>query len=210
MAQSVLFAPLVETIHFLHERGWAPATSSNYSCRQPGKSNFWISQSGIDKGSFSAQHMMPVDAAGSPVNDPRRPSAETLLHCLIYKRLPDTAHCVLHTHTVNNTALSYAEAANGKVIVDGFEMSKALAGVYTHETRIEIPIFANNQNMAELSAQIAAYWETHPGMCAFLLAGHGLYTWGQTVGEAKRHIEALEFLFETILTLKRYGYPYHP
>jgi methylthioribulose-1-phosphate dehydratase len=29
-----------------------------------------------------------------------------------------------------------------------------------------------------------------------LLARHGLYTWGQSVAEARRHLEALEFLFE--------------
>ena len=29
-----------------------------------------------------------------------------------------------------------------------------------------------------------------------LLSRHGLYTWGQSVAEARRHLEALEFLFE--------------
>jgi methylthioribulose-1-phosphate dehydratase len=29
-----------------------------------------------------------------------------------------------------------------------------------------------------------------------LLSHHGLYTWGQSVAEARRRLEALEFLFE--------------
>jgi len=28
------------------------------------------------------------------------------------------------------------------------------------------------------------------------LSQHGLYTWGESVAEARRHLEALEFLFE--------------
>jgi methylthioribulose-1-phosphate dehydratase len=31
---------------------------------------------------------------------------------------------------------------------------------------------------------------------AFLLQGHGLYTWGRTIGVAARHVEILEFLLE--------------
>ena len=33
-------------------------------------------------------------------------------------------------------------------------------------------------------------------MKGFLLAGHGLYSWGKDIPAAKRHIEVLEFLFE--------------
>jgi methylthioribulose-1-phosphate dehydratase len=29
-----------------------------------------------------------------------------------------------------------------------------------------------------------------------LLSAHGLYTWGTSVAEARRHLEAFEFLFE--------------
>uniref|UniRef100_E6PXG7 Putative aldolase class 2 protein aq_1979 n=1 Tax=mine drainage metagenome TaxID=410659 RepID=E6PXG7_9ZZZZ len=30
-----------------------------------------------------------------------------------------------------------------------------------------------------------------------LLRGHGLYAWGKSIAEVWRHLEALEFLFET-------------
>jgi methylthioribulose-1-phosphate dehydratase len=38
-----------------------------------------------------------------------------------------------------------------------------------------------------------------PGTHGFLLAGHGLYTWGATVSEALRHAEAFDFLFSCAL-----------
>jgi methylthioribulose-1-phosphate dehydratase len=35
-------------------------------------------------------------------------------------------------------------------------------------------------------------------MHGFLLAKHGLYTWGRDLAEARRHIEIHEFLFEVV------------
>ncbi len=96
---------LVAVIHFLHQQGWAPATSSNYSFREKARTNFYISESGIDKGAFSEQHLLLVNTEGKPINDNRLPSAETALHCLIYQLYPETT-CVLHTHSVLNTILS--------------------------------------------------------------------------------------------------------
>ena len=34
------------------------------------------------------------------------------------------------------------------------------------------------------------------------MAGHGLYTWGDTIADARRQVEVLEFLFE-VVTQKR-------
>jgi methylthioribulose-1-phosphate dehydratase len=84
-------------------------------------------------------------------------------------------------------------------------MLKGLEGIGTHETFEEVPIFANSQDMAELAARIrdrltALDWSNpkrHP--ChGFLLSQHGLYTWGQTLAEARRHVEIFEFLFEVV------------
>ena len=38
----------------------------------------------------------------------------------------------------------------------------------------------------------------HPDAHAFLLRRHGLYTWGDTLADAERHVEIAEFLFEVI------------
>jgi methylthioribulose-1-phosphate dehydratase len=39
----------------------------------------------------------------------------------------------------------------------------------------------------------------------FLLREHGLYTWGATVQEAKRHVEILEFLLEAVARASAMG-----
>jgi methylthioribulose-1-phosphate dehydratase len=40
--------------------------------------------------------------------------------------------------------------------------------------------------------------EQHPAAHAILLQRHGLYTWGASLADAARHVEILEFLFETM------------
>lgn len=186
---------LVQCIHFLHNKGYAPATSSNYSFRMPRAVLIHISSSGKDKGTFKEADIMEVDLEGRALDAHRRPSAETLLHTLIYRNRPE-ATCVLHTHSVYNTVLSGIYEAAGKLELEGYEVLKGLSGVRTHETAISVPVFANSQDMPALAVTIQQHWEEQPDMPGFLLAKHGCYTWGTSIAEAKRHIEVLEFLFE--------------
>ncbi|NET36387.1 MAG: methylthioribulose 1-phosphate dehydratase [Cyanothece sp. SIO1E1] len=200
---------LVNCIHFLHQQGWAPATSSNYSFRIPGESTITISSSGKDKGTFSLEDLMEVDLDGRPVNDTRKPSAETLLHTLIYQRCPEVT-CILHTHSVYNTVLSQVYQQEGNLRLTGFEVLKGISGVKTHESTVDLPIFANSQDMHQLSADIALYWDEHPTLKGFLLAGHGLYSWGKSIAEAKRHIEVFEFLLDCLYKIKTLGQAVDP
>ncbi|WP_373531928.1 methylthioribulose 1-phosphate dehydratase [Vampirovibrio sp.] len=202
---------LTEIIHFLHSRGWTPATSSNFSCRLPdeGSPGFSISVSGLDKGAFSAENFMDVDFAGQVIHPEQahlRPSAETLLHALVYQK-DTSAQVVLHTHSVNGTVLSKLYEAQKGIGLKDFEVLKGLEGTATHQTEIWLPIFSNAQDMSALSAEIEAGWGNHPPLYGFLLAGHGLYTWGATHAQAKRHVEVFEFLFDCILKLRSHGYP---
>ena len=112
---------------------------------------------------------------------------------------------VLHTHSVWSTLLSRADLARGSLRIEGYEMLKGLEGIGTHDTSEEVPIFANSQDMIELSGRIRerfakADWSDprRPPLHGFLLSGHGLYTWGRDLAEARRHIEIHEFLFEVV------------
>ena len=55
----------------------------------------------------------------------------------------------------------------------------------------QVPILKNSQNYAELTAQLAAALKQYPDAHGVLLSRHGLYTWGDSVAEARRHLEAL-------------------
>ncbi len=183
---------LVAVIHFLHQQGWAPATSSNYSLREKDDTGFYISESGIDKGGFLPEHFLLVNAQGQPIQDHRRPSAETALHCSIYKLYPETT-CILHTHTVLNTILSQYFLPQKALFLANYEILKGFSGIKTHHVQLKIPIFENTQDILALAQEVEAYAQEEP-MKAFLIAGHGMYTWGDTITDAKKHVEVMEFL----------------
>ena len=52
--------------------------------------------------------------------------------------------------------------------------------------------------MPRLAARVGDTLDRIPRAHAFLLRRHGLYTWGDTLADAERHVEILEFLFEAI------------
>lgn len=187
---------MLNCIRFFHQKGWAPATSTNYSFRLSSPNRIWISASGIDKGHIRESDFMAIDTQGIPLTDPRKPSAETGLHTLLYRLRPTTG-AVLHTHSIFGTVLSQVYAKQGALPIQGLEVQKGISGIRSHEETLVIPIFWNSQDMVELSKRIEQRDQKEGAkMQAFLLAGHGLYTWGPNISVAKRHVEAIEFLLE--------------
>jgi methylthioribulose-1-phosphate dehydratase len=193
-----------------HGRGWSLGTSSNYSVvvsRDP--LELVVTASGKDKSSLGRDDFVRVDAGGRVCDgSDRRSSAETLLHCTIAQLVP-SAGAVLHTHSPWGTILSGADLPTGQPVgtlrIAGYEMLKGLEGIATHDTHEDVPIFANTQDMEELSARIRGRFAGldfaapgRPPVHGFLIARHGLYTWGRDLAEARRQIEIFEFLFECV------------
>ncbi len=181
-----------------YARSWVLGTSGNFSAvvsREP--LQLAITASSVHKGTLTPAHVLRLDDQGRVVGrTTRRASAEALLHVEIVRRR--AAGAVLHTHSVWGTLLSDVHAARGGVSLEGYEMLKGLAGISTHEHHELIPIVDNDQDMTRLAARLGAALEAHPSAKAILLRRHGLYTWGTTLADAERHVEILEFLFETV------------
>jgi methylthioribulose-1-phosphate dehydratase len=204
---SEIAASLAATAKALHARGWLLGTSGNLSAVvQAEPLLLAMSPSGVDKGELTAEQILLVDENARVVNGAAKPSDETLLHLEIVKARK--AGAVLHTHSVWNTIISDLFAAERGLAIEGYEMLKGLAGVHTHEHREWLPIIENSQDMRELAAKISAVLSEQRNAHGFLLHKHGLYTWGESLREARRHIEILEFLIEArgrTLELKRRG-----
>jgi len=181
--------------------GWTPATSSNFSMRIDG-GHAAITISGRDKGKLTRDDIMLVDMRGQAVGTGARPSAETALHTQVYRRWPE-AQAVLHTHSRTQSVASRLYAQAGVVRLEGWELQKAIAGHTTHESVLEIPVFPNTQHMPELVARVDAWLGAGKPLAAYLIDGHGIYTWGRDMAEARRHLEALEFLLGCELDLRR-------
>ncbi|MEN9501498.1 MAG: hypothetical protein RI964_783 [Pseudomonadota bacterium] len=184
---------LIAAGQFFHSRGWVPATSSNFSARL-GAEEILITSSGQHKGRLDEHGFLRADLQGHTLEQGKRPSAETGLHTLMYRRDPHIG-CVLHTHSVNATVLSMALDS---IVLEGYELQKAFPGIITHEGQLSLPIFANSQDITALANEVNAYLDQYPDTVAYLIRGHGVYTWGASVADTQRHIEALEFLLECV------------
>jgi methylthioribulose-1-phosphate dehydratase len=196
MSFAELAAQLAEIGRQCHARGWALGTSGNFSAvvnRDPLR--LAITTSGVDKGTLTAGEIVEIDQHGQVVAGSGRPSAEASLHLAIARARG--AGAVLHTHSIWGTILSDASTEDG-LAIEGYEMLKGLDGVDTHEHREWLPILDNTQDWAAAVPQVEAMLAEQPAAHGFLIRRHGLHTWGRDLGEAKRHVEILEFLFEVM------------
>lgn len=180
---------LIEVSRFFYSKGWMMGTSGNLSIYL--NDSFLITASGKDKGILNEDDFILVDGSGNAKSE-GKPSAETLLHASIYKNTG--AKAIYHVHTSNSTLVSMMSSDKREVLeFEGLEMLKGL-GFKTHEVKISIPIIENNQDMKYVGDIAPNYInEDIPGI---LLKGHGIYAWGNSPSEAKRHVEIFEFLFD--------------
>lgn len=188
---------LTSIANVFHGRGWMLGTSGNLSAvvnRLPLR--LAMSPSGSDKGALLPEQFLLIDDQARAVNSKVKPSAESLLHIQIVKQRG--AGVVLHTHSIWSTMLSDLYADAGGISIAGYEMLKGLEGVTTHEHSEWVPIIENSQDMSSLADQVRDVLDSHENAHGFLLRQHGLYSWGNDMAQAQRHIEILEFLLEAV------------
>jgi len=189
---------LIEAGREFYRRGWTLGTSGNFSmllARKPLR--ICITASGIEKGNLDATHFLELDEDAGILQGFGKPSAETRLHLSIY-RFVSKAYSVLHTHSVWGTILSDRFFERGAIEIEGYEMLKGLSGVKTHEHKEIVPLVENSQDYVALSHVIDKGLRENRQVHGIYLRRHGLYTWGESVAEARRHVEIFEFLFEVI------------
>jgi len=190
MSYEQAVAALIEAGRRLDARGWAPATSGNYSARLDDGS-IALTVSGRHKGRLTSDGIMRVDLDGQPLTA-GKPSAETDLHLAIYRLFPE-AGAVLHGHSPQAVGLSRATDAGG-ITLAGHEMLKAYPGHTTHEAEVRLPIVDNSQDMSVIEAAIRPALLAPGAIPAYLIRSHGLYAWGKDVDEAERVLEATEWM----------------
>jgi len=182
----------------MDQRGWVPATAGNISTRIEG-GRIAITRSGGHKGFLDAFSIIEVDLDATVVTPGAKPSAETLLHCQIYRAFPDV-NAVLHGHSEANTVLSLEEPAPA-ISFTGYEVQKIFAGQTTHEATLHLPLFTNDQDMTRLAGVVAPHLAD--ARMGYLIRGHGVYVWGPDMDMALARLEGLEFLLACALERRR-------
>jgi methylthioribulose-1-phosphate dehydratase len=193
-----VFEQLREAKTVIAAKGWFPATSGNLSVRigdiADNKFKFAITASGKDKSVNTAEDYLLVNETGKPIEATQlKPSAETLIHCEIYRLTGCGA--IFHVHTVYNNLVSEMFWEDGAIPVEGVELIKAF-NIWDEDARIEVPILPNYADIPKIASLIAD--RIAPRIPGIMLRKHGIYAWGANAFEAKRHLEAFEFLFEYV------------
>ncbi len=191
LAQDRLAQAMIDAGALFHRRGWVPATGGNFSARLSSE-RMLITASGVHKGELERADFLVADMDGRPLETGRKSSYETGLHTQLYRFDPSIG-AVLHVHSIANTVLSRRQ---DRIVLTGYELLKLLPGAPDPAARIEIPVFGNDQDIARLSARVDAHMQEERKVPAYLIAGHGLYAWGDNVAQARHRVEALEFMLE--------------
>lgn len=197
---------LAEVKRELAERDWFPATSGNLSIKVSDEPlRFLITASGKDKRKETDEDFLLANEEGKPAvsGHTLKPSAETLLHTHVYNKT--NAGCCLHVHTIDNNVISEIYREQKEVSFKGQEIIKAL-GYWEENAEVTVPIIENTAHIPDLAADFAAHLSKDAG--AVLIRSHGITVWGRTAFEAKRMLEAYEFLFSWHLKLKTFQAQY--
>ncbi|MEN9742621.1 MAG: methylthioribulose 1-phosphate dehydratase [Bacteroidota bacterium] len=184
---------LAALIQSLNQRGWSPATSTNYSFIDEHQ-QCWVSRSGVNKAQFEATDFMTIDSDGMGIGAFHgvKPSDETKIHLWIYQHFP-AAKVILHSHGKYPVLISqYNEHFFS---VQGYELQKGFKGCKSHLDTLQIPIIDNQQDMDVLCQDLTKRVADIQQHC-FIIAGHGTYAWGENLFEAQRHLETLDYLCE--------------
>jgi len=179
----------------MDQRRWVPGSAGNLSARLD-DSTIAITRSGVHKGYLSEADILAVNLDGAALDPAQRPSAETLLHCQLYRLFPPIG-AVLHGHSIAATVLSI----QGGITFSNYEMLKAF-GFATHELDVVLPVYENDQNISRLAEFIEPFLRSDPPI-GYVIAGHGVYAWGSNVEHAFWRLEALEFLLSCELERRR-------
>lgn len=194
---------LAKLVRDLNSTGHNPATSGNYSLRMSELKEYaLVSESGIDKNLFHENNLLPVNIQTTQIHPDyistgRKSSDETDIHLCIFRATK--AQCVLHSHLLESLLFANLYPGQDFITISGMELLKGLKGIKTHETQVQIACFENTQDIATLATKIESVLTQNPQTYAVMLRHHGIYVWGDTVKDAKRHLEVFEYLFKYFL-----------
>jgi methylthioribulose-1-phosphate dehydratase len=185
----------------LADRDWFMGTSGNLAIKvSEHPLQFLVTASGKDKRRRTDEDFLLVDELGHPVEETHlRPSAETLLHVEIYRKTK--AGCSLHVHTIENNVISEVYGDHSEVTFKGQELIKAF-DLWEEDAVLKIPIIRNYAHIPTLATKFSEHVSGDTG--AILIRNHGITVWGRTAFEAKKILEASEFLFRYQLRILEY------
>jgi len=184
----------VATIQRLDALGMNRGSTGNLSLRHAheGRPGMLITPTGMGGADLRPQDLVWVGDEGSQVGD-WQPSSEWHFHQAVYRQRADL-HAVLHTHSVNATALACLNRP-----LPAFHYMVAVAGGDS------VPITPYHTFGSEALSQAVAAALADRNAC--LMAHHGLVAAGATLAQALKVLMEVESLCEVYLKALAVGEP---
>lgn len=183
---------LVEVCHLLASQRFTSATGGNVSVKLP-DGTFWVTPSSLHKARVQVEDLVRVTADGTVVEGSRKPSSETLVHLAMYKALPQIG-AVVHAHPP--AATGFAQACRP---IDTSCSSEAYVILGP-----QVPLIPYDRPSTQILADRVGE-ALHPRQRAYLLANHGVVTWGKDMWEAYDMLDTLEVFAQSLLNATTLG-----
>jgi L-fuculose-phosphate aldolase len=183
---------IVEICHLLAARNFTTATGGNVSVRLP-DGTFWVTPSRLHKARVGLDDLVRVDAACRKVEGARNASSETLMHLAMYRALPEIA-AVIHAHPPYATGFAQARKT-----IDTSSSSEAFFILGA-----EVPLIPYARPSTPELADLCGA-AMRPSQKAYLMANHGVLTWGDDLWDAYDILDTLEICTQSILVSHALG-----
>lgn len=183
---------LVEVCHLVVARNFTSATGGNLSIRLDDGS-YWVTPSRLHKARVTVDDLVRVDVAGHVLEGARSASSETLVHLAMYNALPQ-AGAVIHAHPP--VATGFAQACR-PIITSCSSEAYAIFGP-------EIPLIPYDRPSTQGLADLVG-GAMRPEVKAYLMANHGVLTWGADLWEAYDMLDTLEIFAQSLCTANVLG-----
>ncbi len=209
-------ALVCELCRLFYRLGWASGTGGGISIRDA--HGIHMAPSGVQKERIEPEDVFLLDASELDRVIVLRPAADSRLRVsectpLFYNAYRARgAGAVIHSHSlwaVLAARLFSPRGLGGQFVSQGLEMQKGLRGKGCFD-EVRVPIIPNTAREAELSDAMADAMQAHPDVDAVMVAGHGVYVWGEDWISAKTQAECLDYLFRAAVEAHRLGLPLVP
>lgn len=177
----------------LVRHGLVILTWGNASGKDQKSGKVVIKPSGIEYSALRLEHMVEMDMEGNPVGNGLRPSSDSPTHLEIYRAFPRVGG-IVHTHSRFATMFAQAERpipCLGTTHADYFPGEIPITRRLTRAEVIE------DYERRTGTVIVERFTRLDPHECpGVLVAGHGVFTWGENPEDAVSHAVALEAVAE--------------
>lgn len=181
---------IVQVMQWVYEGGMTTMSGGNISLRTP-SGDIWVTPSGIDKGSLTANEIVKVQPDGTTLG-PYNPSSEFPFHSCIYQARSDI-NAIVHAHP---PALVSFSVVHKKPDTDIIPQARDICGQVGYAPY-------RTPGSKQLGESIAN--EFSKGYNSVIMENHGTVVGGRDLDEAFQRFETLEFCARTIIKANQVG-----